>query len=36
MVFVEEVWSLWRRCGLVGGAVTLGVDLEDYKAHTRC
>jgi hypothetical protein len=34
VALLEEMWPCWRRCGLVGGDVSVGVGFEVSKAHT--
>jgi hypothetical protein len=35
VALLEEVWPRWRRCGLVGGGVSLRVVFDVSKVHTR-
>jgi len=35
MALLEEVWSYWGRCGLVGGSRSLGMGFEVSKAQAR-
>ena len=35
VAFLEEVWPFWRRCGLVGGSLSLGLGFEVSEAQAR-